>query len=505
MDAMATVPGPSFDPPPLSLSVTDVTVPASPQPRTAGAEPATPKTTGPVPSLFAAEMAPGEANTQPAASKPLTPSPVHNAETATYTVPDSIRAAAVHTEAPDLSLGAIGAGLSAEDVAAIDLDSDNDTTAMQASATLTAGRDAHRAQPAESTTNTTADTTDIPSADADLIDDGEVVMLPEGPSALFGEMGPDGDPFASAGAISSDGTIHLGSEDANRIERIVELESGNGVAIGRLVAQPVAAEAPTALYSGAHDGPLPPTPGRGWSLGVKLLTTTVGVVVLALGVIVFQSGGRIDLSLIGLGAKDRANEGALATVAGYKDVLPVAMRSVLYPTRAGRQILVFVGKAENRSGQPRQDIDAVAELHDREGRLVAAARSPLGLTLGPAELSGLTDQGSLAAAWRERVGKQAPPVVPSRATAPFTVVLFNPPAKLSDLVHSVRLDKSEPRVVAPLPPPPVPPVEISAEETASDDTNGSDDKLKSKKGKRKRAKRKTKAGDESGDLTPPPG
>jgi hypothetical protein len=140
---------------------------------------------------------------------------------------------------------------------------------------------------------------------------------------------------------------------------------------------------------------------------------------------------------------------------------------------------VFVGTAENRSGESRDQIDVVAELRASDGSVVATGRAPLGLSLGPVEISGLSDPASINEAFRSLARRRGEPSVAAGASAPFTVVMVAPPAELSDLQHSVRLAGGG----AVLPPPPEP--ERAAEPEPDARKAKRKHKAKRRKGKRK--------------------
>jgi len=546
LDAATTAPGAGFavDEPTTDLSPTpgftaDSGLPAIPS---AGATdpdiPGLPLPPGPdLPNL------PGASDLPELPSATPSRDPIHEVQTAVYMVPDSIRAAALEKQ----SAGIPAAGLSATDVAAIDLD-DDDRTGIVPPEVLAQAKAAAAAEAAPPTID------DIPSAEADLIDDDEVTLVssesasPKDPAEGLDAMPGDpfasapaggglppkdpaegldampGDPFASApaggGLPPQDPAAGL---DAMPGDPFANAPAGGGLppvdafagadisgesALGRIQpavlgggedgASPLEVAPPSAGLAAALESETtkPPPPGAqlaqpaeekgGWSLGVKLVTTVVGVAILGIGVLLWLGGGRLDLSVIGLGGKG-AKGTTKKLVVGYKDVHPVAIRSVLYPTRAGKQVLVFVGRAENRAGEARKHVAAVAELRNRKGELVASARAPVGLALNPGFVSNLTDSDSLAKAYSSLAVEQGEPTLPSRGVVPFTVVLLQPPKGLADLEHSVRLAKGEP-VLKPEPEPEPEPEVVEPEEEI-DDRKGK----RKRKGKRRRGKRKAKA------------
>jgi hypothetical protein len=120
------------------------------------------------------------------------------------------------------------------------------------------------------------------------------------------------------------------------------------------------------------------------------------------------------------------------------------MRSVLYPARAGAWMLVLFGEVRNAGSGPEANVDVVAELRDAKGRVVATERAPLGVALGPAELTSL---------YEAKRPKPDEAVAPG-SSAPFTVVMLQPPPQLEALEHDVVLVRvPPPPMVQPAPPP----------------------------------------------------
>ena len=432
-------------------------------------------------------------------------SDTHDAQTAVYMVPPEIRAAAQQAAELELDDGPTQAPALPSNM--LDLDSDEPTgvvspevLAAARAASGTPKRDTLPPLPRSSP----SDFEDVLTDEAMLVDDADVTDVTEGPVVgdstavienplaaaaatghqdLFPGAGEDpfaagGDPFAGAGGLSADGTFipPSGPEEAliGRVEPKV-LDTGE-----------------TALPpSAAPTTPLPPVvaktdkdaPRKSNTL-VKVLTSIAGLAALGFGVLLYLGGGRLDLSVVGLAPK-RTDTGEVIAPRSYEDVHPTSMRSVLYPTRSGRRVLVFVGNAENRSAQPRTQIDVVAEIRNRDGRLVATDRAPLGLALSPPEVAALTDRESLNSAFEKLVLKVGQPEVKSRETAPFTVVVLDPPSGLADLEHNVRLDKGE-QIATPQPEPEPP--EVQPEPETPDRSKGK----RKRKGKRRRGKRKAK-------------
>lgn len=342
---------------------------------------------------------------------------------------------------------------------------------------------------------------DLPLADADLIDDASGA-LSSGPAAgggspvsdwpdagselggadLFGSPGGlaqarttgqlddpfAGDEFQPIGGINADGTL----ESPNDIAA-PPIESSGPKALARIAPKRIQSKPEQAAIR-AEAPPASEARG-GFSLGVKLLMYVAVVGVVGAAVVLYLGGGRLDLSVIGVGKPGAAGP----SLAGYRDVYPATLRSVLYPTAAGRDVLVFVGTAENRSGMSRHQIDVVAELRAPDGSVVATSRAPLGLSLGPAEISELSDPASIDEAFRALARRQGEPSVAAGASAPFTVVMVGPPADLSDLQHTVRLAGGE--VVLPPPPEPARAAELEPEARKTKRKH----KAKRRKGKRK--------------------
>jgi hypothetical protein len=420
---------------------------------------------------------------------------IHEAKTAVYSVPATIRGAAGQSRA-------FGAGSSSGDAGAIDLDDEG-----------------YR----RTTGNGAPPAIDLPSPEPDFIDSSEVMLVSADP-APSSEGDLSADPFAAdaGNALGLQGDAIQGGSPTDSVEHALgrirpSVVGGvvgdavgeaagvhNGFGAGPAVAEtagpetagPETAGPETAATAMAMDTParvtrppreeLEPQPalprGGGMSLGVKLITTVAGLGVLAVGVLLWMGGGRLDLSVLGLGGKDHTH-GSPA----FRDVHPVAMRSVLYPTRNGKQVLVFVGRAENRAAESREQIAALAELHNRKGNLVASARAPVGLALDPGSVADLTDAASLAAAYRELAVEQGQPTLASRAVVPFTVVLLEPPERLAELRHTVRLVEGEPVVV---PEPEVTEPEVTEPAVVEEEEPWERKSKRRRKGKRRRAKRK---------------
>ncbi len=414
--------------------------------------------------------------------------PIHEVQTAVYTVPDAIREASQAEQEASGSGAVVPPGLSAQEVAAIDLE-DDDATGVVPPEVLAQAKAAAAAESHDG----------IPSAEADLIDDDEVTLVSDGEDPVAGRDALPGDPFASA---ASGSVVAPGSGDPfappGDPSAAEDLFSGEG-ALGRIQPAVIGGDSAPAPVDRA-----PATPGlaalddavptvvesksgegserKGWSLGVKLVTTLIGVAILGAGVLLWIGGGRLDLSLVGVG-----NEAGKAA-AHYRGVHPVAMRSVLYPTRGGKEVLVFVGRAENRADEARTHVAAVAELRNRRGELVTSARAPVGIALSPAFVADLTDRQSLDDAYAVLAREQGEPRLASKAVAPFTVVFLQPPKGLADLEHTVRLAKGEP-VLAPEPTPAEPVEEAEVEAEEGDERKGK----RKRKGKRRRRKAKTRA------------
>ncbi|MBI3178321.1 MAG: DUF3426 domain-containing protein [Deltaproteobacteria bacterium] len=305
---------------------------------------------------------------------------------------------------------------------------------------------------------------DLPVADADLIE-------PASPRATAQPDTQYVDPFAAA-----DAEARPTSRATVPMSQAAELTATMQVSAEKVRAAALAAE-PREAGSVVTEVDSPGAfTSEGRALGVKIITSVVGLGLLAFGVLLYAGGGRLDTVLILL--KDRRVR-AGASIDTYLDVQTVATRSVLYPIGNGSEVLVVMGSARNGAQETRAGIDAVAELRDASGRVVVSERAPLGLALGPDDLAQLTDRDSLESAFERKLSAGGLPAIKPGDTAPFTIVVFNPPAALSDLVHRVRLEKG--RTLAPA----APTSDAAGEDGESKELRKGKLKLKSKKGKRK--------------------
>ncbi|MEE8409270.1 MAG: zinc-ribbon domain-containing protein [Myxococcota bacterium] len=351
---------------------------------------------------------------------------------------------------------------------------------------------------------------DLPMEDADLIEAASAPDMPAPPSASGGDPGSLSVLERPLGAGASDAVESMGGEGLDDPLGGPHLGDGTGsVSSDGTFVPPSATErpfetaaAPADTSSGrielARIKPAKKTsgeiaavraeraPASGSSIGVNIVMSIVVVVAIGFGVLLYLGGGRLDLSVVGLGKKSGAARATSSSI-GYQDVFPASLRSVTYPTAIGNEMLIFVGTAENRSGDVRKQIDVVAELRDAGGRVVASERAPLGLPLGPAELYGLTDGESVAEAFRALAREHGEPTVAAGTTVPFTVVLLEPPSGLSALSHTVFLKAGGAVLPAPEPEPePEPVVEPEPRKgKRKGKRRGRKDKRRGRKGKRK--------------------
>jgi predicted Zn finger-like uncharacterized protein len=450
---------------------------------------------------------------------------VHEVRTAVYMVPPEFRAGesspGTRPQSPKPAL-TDDAGIGV-DVDSIDLDGKDSEATQVAEAPPTARKHATPpAPPSGADLPTlpipTSTGSPVPVDDVDLVDDDDVTLMAQapGPSASAAPGSPHassggsppptppaeepfGDPFAAmaeGGAISADGTVipptevtgDPGAPSDSTVESQATRATLNRIESTGRKAAPARAAASAPPAASASD--------TSWSIGVKILVWVMGMALLSVGVLFYLGGGHFDLSVIGVKA---GGQPRIQTALGFREVQPVAMRSVLYPTRAGNQLLVFAGTAENRSGEPRSQIDVIAELYDEAGRVLATERAPLGLVLSPGDIAGLSDRNSVAEAFKQLVAKHGPPLIQAGGTAPFTVVMTQPPAGLGNLIHRIRLEKGEALAQTPAKPTAPPPAdEVTDDGDKTKGKKGAKDKAKQKKGLK--GKRKAKAADLS--ITP---
>ncbi|MBI5510653.1 MAG: zinc-ribbon domain-containing protein [Deltaproteobacteria bacterium] len=348
-------------------------------------------------------------------------------------------------------------------------------------------------------------------AEAELVSDDDItfisppttdapppaVAVVPAPSVALGAGAPPppvedlADPFAvldTDGAIAADGTLVPPSAGADAaapepVPSALDHSELPRTMLARISPESLAPKATTpGVASVALDA------GRGWSLGVKILMWLVSLLLLAGGILFYIGGGALDLSVFGVRLPSQHR---IELAEGYGGLRATAMRSVLYPTKNGKQVLVFAGIVANQSAEPQPPADVIGEVLDGSGRVLATDRAPLGLTLGPRELTSIDDNLPAAELFKPQVAKNGRPPLAAGAVAPFTVVIAQPPPGLAALTHRVRLDKSE--VAAP-PPPPKP-----ALPTVAPESEDSEDDAKSKKkgakdkGKKKLLKGKRKA------------
>lgn len=236
----------------------------------------------------------------------------------------------------------------------------------------------------------------------------------------------------------------------------------------------------------AFDGS--PNPGRARTIISGLITALMLVGLAAGSVVVLVRTGRLDANAIGLGDLLPSTERPL--FGGYQGVFPVSVRSVLYPTRTGTDLLVVIGEVENRSGEPRGELDVVVELFSNNGEVAASGRAPLGAQFGVDELDQVVDRRALAERVAEKLGQRGSYRLEPGKRERFMIVVPSPPAGVERLHHQVKIVASvfDPEPASPpptlnVPQPPAPEVEAQPTKRNVDETN------KPRKRRRKRAKR----------------
>ena len=405
---------------------------------------------------------------------------IHECQTAVFMIPAEIRAAA-QGEGIDSPLLQPAAGLSAlpqEETA---------TAASSLRPRSPSGRQSESPRPRQPSGGVTIDLASASESGPDEIADADLISMDDDESTMVGTVQiPDAARIAAqvanesladvpqfTGGLAADGTLF---PTENKAPAPLEAEAS---VPPEIVEEEKSEPQPEAVAV------QPPVASSGVSLWVNLATTFLALALLALGVLLYLGGGHLDFSVLGNKSGSARSTGAEAE--DFEGVSAVAMRSVRYPTSAGRELLVFTGEAENRAAQPRGPVDVVAELRDPNGQVVASERAPLGLALGPQELASLVDQESLRTAFRKlAVEKGEAPLQPG-ARAPFTVVLLDPPSGLARLSHSVRLIGGS--VVAPPPPSPPPPQTVEPRPPLEEPKS----KVKGKgKGKQTKVRRKVK-------------
>lgn len=147
------------------------------------------------------------------------------------------------------------------------------------------------------------------------------------------------------------------------------------------------------------------------------------------------------------------------TVVNGLHLLPV--RAQLYPLTPTDIAWVVTGTVENTTQAAVRDVDAVAELHDRLGRVVGRASAPVGLELDPSEIP--TSPDDLQAVVEKALRAVPPPGVEPGAQGAFVAVLLDPPLPLRNEPQTVHL-AVRPPLPPPAPePPPAPPPAVVEE------------------------------------------
>ncbi|MEM6533209.1 MAG: zinc-ribbon domain-containing protein [Myxococcota bacterium] len=194
-----------------------------------------------------------------------------------------------------------------------------------------------------------------------------------------------------------------------------------------------------------------------------LVTATMLLGLVAGSVFMLVYTGRLDPQEIGLGE-------VLATpheepVGGFENVYPLKVRSVLYPSRLGAELLVFVGEVENRGAVKGEDLDVVARLVDTEGSVVASATAPIGVVFDVGELADVVDRRDVDGLIRKKLADGLGGPIGAGERRDFMVVLPSPPSRVSVLSHQVVVvprPKALPGEAAVLPSPLEPLDEVDA-------------------------------------------
>jgi len=327
---------------------------------------------------------------------------------------------------------------------------------------------------------------DIPLAEADLLDISPVEQAPAPPAAEPEPM------LELSGGLTADGELVPASAPAP------------------VVPSPVSAKPATAELSGPGDfdsfssptrvGIVRPTSSIGARRSSSVRTEVaaanahrlrrsrpwIGVVFLGLivaaGTIAYQQGAWARLQHTPLFGLHPGGKLAPQRVALH-GVVPTSMRSFLYPLQSGTPVLIFSGDAENRSQTAQHILEAVAELVDYQGHIVATARAPLGVSLTPADINSLTDHDTLQALLDRKADALPGDAIVPGASNPYTVVVFHPPAHPEWYVHRIRIAPGTARVRSP-----------SAEPVAGTNENDGDIGAKEKHKAALKGKRKGKGG-----------
>ncbi|MEM6558472.1 MAG: zinc-ribbon domain-containing protein [Myxococcota bacterium] len=231
-----------------------------------------------------------------------------------------------------------------------------------------------------------------------------------------------------------------------------------------------------------------PNPGRARKIISGLITALMLVGLAAGSVVILVRTGRLDASAIGLADMLPSTEGPL--FGGHQGVFPVSVRSVLYPTRTGTELLVVIGEVENRSGEPRGELDVVVELFSNNGEVAASGRAPLGARFSVDELDQVVDRQALTERVAEKLRQRGSYRLAPGDSERFMIVVPSPPAGVEELHHQVKIVASvfDPKPATPPPTlnvQPKPETEVEGEPAK----RNIDDPNKPRKRRRKRAKR----------------
>lgn len=241
--------------------------------------------------------------------------------------------------------------------------------------------------------------------------------------------------------------------------------------------QPATAASPSAAP--ASDKPAGASEGADGRWGRRVTTAVLTIAFAGFVAVGLVRAGVVQPHSLGL-TKNDARHAILDPQAGHGEVYPVSLRSLLYPTDSGVRVLVLTGEVESFASEPRGDLDAIAELVDDDGAVVATQRALVGVTLNVRDIARLTDAESFSRAVTATAAVLGPRRLEPGARAPYLVVITDPPEHAARLRHVVRLAAAR-ELVSP-PPAPSPPAP-AAVETATPALEGSP--LDKGKGKRK--------------------
>lgn len=164
--------------------------------------------------------------------------------------------------------------------------------------------------------------------------------------------------------------------------------------------------------------------------------TALMVLGLAIGTLfTLVQTGRLNPSVLGL-------ERAIPIPAeepnrGYKDVFPITLRSVIYPSRLGTDLLVFRGWVHNRTNSERADLDVLARVLDSKGQVVASTRAPVGVVFDVVELNDIADRGDVQKLVDTKLEAGLGRPLGGNEKREYMAVLPSPPENIGELEHQV--------------------------------------------------------------------